>query len=270
MANLLSNPPAAQPQVPQSYTAADMRALQAETAANMLAAENQRLQQAQLYRPAAPVAPRPVGPDPLKIYADKNLTLTADENARLMDQGIRGRARQEAANAMAQVREEFRGEMNQTRQELGLQSIMAANPDIAQDTEGYAAAIGKAQYRAGNQNLDPMALANLAVQIYRSDRQRAAGQEPPFVEGAGRPAAGFGAPAPAEKPPSVYEELYGGESDDELHEERWDDRAQVLSYIDGKNDLLTKMGVDTDQSVIREVKGEALARRKRAKQRGAA
>jgi hypothetical protein len=268
MVNLLNDRATAAPQAPPSYSAADIRAAQAETAANMLAQENQRLQQAALYRQAPAPAPRATGPDPLMVYNEKNLTQTAEENARLLDAGVRGRARQEANRAVNTAVEGLRGELQYAKQELGLQSIMALNPDIANDPDGYAAAIGKAQFRTSNQNLDPMALANLATQIYKHERMQQ--QNVPFVEGAGRPNSGF-ARAEAERPVTFYEKLYGGvDTDEELIDKPWNDEDQKLIYLDGKNNELVQMGANPSLSKIREVRGEATQRRARTKQRGAA
>ena len=268
MANLLNQP--APQQAAPTYSQADIRAAQAETAAQLLAAENQRLQQAALYRPPVQQAPRPMGPDPLKLYAEKNLTLTADENARLMDQGIRGRARYEAANAVEQAKQELRGEMAFENQKMALDSILAANPDMAQDAEGYAAAIGKAQFRTSNQNLDPIATARLAAQIYRQERAQYQ-QQVPYVEGAGRPQAGFGQAAPETPKANFYQEFYGGaNTDEELIDKPWNNDEQVLIYLDGKNAELETMGAEPMKSKIRDVQGETMMRRSRTKQRGAA
>lgn len=265
MANLLN-----QPQPAPTYSQADIRAAQAETAAQMLAAENQRLQQAALYRPPVQAAPRPMGPDPLKVYAESNLTKTAEENARMLDQGIRGRARYEAANAVEQAKQELRGEMAYENQKMALDSILAANPDMAQDAEGYAAAIGKAQFRTSNQNMDPIATARLAAQIYRQERMQYQ-QQVPYTEGAGRPMAGNQAQADAPKAVTFYQKLYGGEdTDEELIDKPWDEEQQKFIYLDGKNNELIQMGADPLQSKIRDVRGEALKGRARAKQRGAA
>jgi hypothetical protein len=255
---------------PKTYTEADMRAVQAETAARMLAEQNRMLQQTQRFGQAVPQ--RPSGPDPLMTYAENNLTQTPQENARLLDAATRGRAADVASQALNYARREFDGKLEALKNETAINSLLASNPDIARDEEGFAAALAKAQYRTQRSGIDAdgPSLTRDALAIYR--KERTASGEAPVLEGASR-ADGNSMPsrqAEAPKGKSHFEEFYGAAPGDELHEEKPDFEKMTQDYADGKNDYLESMGVAVSESKIRQVQGENMSRAARKAKRGAA
>lgn len=272
MPNLLSDP--AKPAAPaeRTFSEADMRAAQAETAARFLAEQNRELQMRARFGPGMNGPPRPAGPDPLAVFAEKGLTLQPEENARLLDAGLRGRAQQEAGRAFAAARQEFDQKLEATKNEMAINNLRAANPDIEQDQEGFAAALAKAQFRAQGRgiDLDGPALVRDAVAIYR--KEKAPGSDAPTLEGVSR-ADGGGVPLAAPAKPagkSLYEKLYGKAADDTLHEEELPEEEMLFAYSDMKNGYLEKMGVPVEFSEIRQVQGETSERKERMARRGAA
>lgn len=255
---------------PKTYTESDIRAAQAETAARMLAEQNRSLQQMQRFGQAVPQ--RPSGPDPLMVYAENNLTQTPQENARQLDAATRARAADMAGQALNYARREFDGKLEATKNEMAINSLLASNPDVATDQEGFAASLAKAQFRAQSRgiDLDGPSLTREALGIYR--KERSSGTEAPVLEGASR-ADGNSMPSKqAEKPvgKSHFEEYYGASPGDELHEEKPDFEKMTQDYADTKNEYLENMGVGVSVSQIRQVQGENMARAARKAKKGQA
>jgi hypothetical protein len=257
----------------RTYSEADLRAVQAETAARMLADQNRALQNARYNMP--PPGPRPMGPDPLAVYSEKNLVSTAEENTRTLDAAMRMRARQEAAAIANEALRISRYEQIEGENRNTINNLLANNPDVNADQEGFAAAMTKAQFRANarGMELDGPALTREALAIYRRERERpSAAGETPVLEGVSNADTG-GIPRPAtrEQPKgkSLYEKFYGRGPTDELHEEEIDQEKMLFDYADGKNEYLEKMGVPLQFSEIRQTQEGNMERAARKTQRGA-
>ena len=171
------------------------------------------------------------------------------------------RVRQEVGPAMRAMEERNQARMIEAENKMALNMLLANNPDVAQDPEGYAAAVAKAGFRAQQQNLnmDGPGMANFALSIYRKDHGQP--ENLPFVEGAHRPGS---VQQPPEKPkgPSLYEQFYGKAADDELHEEQPDMSAATDGYMDGRLGLLAHVGGQDaiETSGVRQVAGQATER----------
>jgi hypothetical protein len=256
----------------RTFTEADLRAVQAETAARILADQNRALQNARMGMP--PPGPRPMGPDPFAVYSEKNLTNTPEENTRLLDAATRARARHEAAMIANESQRIVDAKLEAAENRTAINSLLANNPDVQADQEGYAAAMAKAQFRANSRGmeLDGPGLVREALTIYRKEREKAPGTETPVLEGVSNADTG-GIPKPvAKKEPqgkSLYERLYGKGPNDELHEEEIDQEKMLFDYADGKNEYLEKMGVPLEYSEIRQTQEGNMERSARKAQRGA-
>ncbi len=212
-------------------------------------------------RPAAPA------PDPFHKLSAEGVALSPEDQQALLDQGVRGRAREEFARG-ADVLEKRRLADEYARDtRLALAFFRAQNPTVAQDEEGFAAALTKAQFRANRQNLnlDPVSMLSFAHSIYNEGRT-AKGDEIPFTEGAGAP----GGPAvttnrPGEPtPPSLWEKLYGAKDVVDESDPNWSLDSMTEKYLDQKNLELVKEGFTSKIGQIMGQIQEAQARRKAA------
>jgi hypothetical protein len=260
------------PETAKTFTEADLRAAQAETAARILADQNRALQNQRMGMP--PPGPRPTGPDPFAIFAEKNLTNTAEENTRLLDAATRARARQEAAAIANESQRVVDAKLDNLENRVAINSLFANNPDIQSDQEGFGAAMARAQIRASSRGIDLAGpdLVREALTIYRKERDKPAEAAPPVLEGVSNAdTGGIPRPKPAEQPKgmSLYERFYGKGPTDELHEEEIDQNKMLFDYADGKNEYLEKMGVPLQFSEIRQTQEGNMERSARKAQRGA-
>jgi len=222
--------------------------------------------QAALRATVANAAPHPKAPDAFEKLSAEGLALSPEEQQRLLDQGTRSRAREEFGRG-AQVLEERRLADEYKRDtRLALSFFRAQHPALAQDEEGFAAAVTKAQIRATRQNLnlDPVGMLNFAHAIYQEGKGTA--DTIPFTEGAGAP----GGPAvnpnrPAEPtPPSLWEKLYGAKDVVDESNTDWSLDGMTEKYLDQKNLELVKEGFTSRIGQIMGQIEEAKARRSAA------
>jgi len=268
-------PPAAAPvEQPRTFTEADVRAAQAETAARFLADQNRMLQDQALRRTMPNAQP---GPDPLARFAQEGVTMTPDDQLKSLDGGIRNRIRQEMSPVLDRMKAEQDNERIQMENKMALQAIMSGNPDVAADHEGFAGAISRAQFRAGQRGLqlDSTGIAQLALSIYREEH-RVQTPDPPVLEGGSSPVAGAppgsAIPRQGERKLSLYEEFYNGkkyvDATQELHEESLNEKDQIDSYLDMKNGFLEDHGVNVDITKVVDIQGQNEARRGRRQASG--
>jgi hypothetical protein len=253
MGNLLNEKENPKPAAPAGPSDAE-RAAYAQGAASALAAENSRLNEQMRVRSTAPAAPVAQTPDPFLELGAEHLTAAPGEFAQKLDEGTRRRVNAAVGHAARTIEGRAEARLAEAEGRIALNTILGANPDLAADPEGFAAAIAKADFRAGQmgQTLDGPTKAQFALSIYRADH--AAPTMAPTVEGASRPGAAGGPRAP-ERPrgKSYYEQFYGTAPGDVLHEEEINQEDMTKEYVDKRLEDLESHGAVIDESLLQSV-----------------
>lgn len=211
-------------------------------------------------------AAAPAAPDAFEKLAEGGIALSPEDQQRLLDQGTRTRAREEFGRGAEVLERRRLADEYKRDTRLALSFFNAQHPALAQDEEGFAAAMTKAQIRAGRQNLnlDPVGMLNFAHAIYQEGKGTA--DVIPFTEGAGAP----GGPAvnpnrPSEPaPPSLWEKLYGAKDVVDESNTDWTIDGMTEKYLDQKNLELVKEGFTSRIGQIMGQIEEAKARRSAA------
>jgi hypothetical protein len=196
--------------------------------------------------------------DPFAKLAAEDPLLDPEKRARLLDEGARSRAREEAQKIFNEGEARRQMEREKDRAFGALESFQAAHPDIAADPEGFAAAATRARIRADAQklNLSPTGMLQLAGQIY--NESKAPSSSAPYTEpasGSPRP----GGPVKPEEPPakSMAEELYGADPADFIDDRKVPLDKYTEMFLDARNlDLVEK---EKFHSGIRNVVGDIRA-----------
>ena len=212
---------------------------------------------------AAKRAPMTAGTidDPFaKLAADEAL-LDPEKRARLLDQGTRGRAREEVGRAMQEMEARRQMEREQDRLAAAAEAFAANHPEMIND-EAFlgATAIAKSRNDQQRMNLSPVQLLNLAANIYNEKKAPAA---TPYTEGASVGGSGGGAMKPAEEPQmSMAEAEYGAL--DFVDERKFPIDKYTEKYLDDRNtDLVEKekfwSGIRNVVGTLRETKSRKSA-----------
>lgn len=202
--------------------------------------------------------------DPYAKLSAEDALLDPEKKAQLLDQGARGRAREEVGRFAAEERARRAGELQELESRMALRMFQSQNPEIAADEEGFAAAMMKAKIRADKKqlNLDPMGLLELGRQVYNEGKVTP--QETPFVEGPSG-ASGPGGRVKKEEPEqSMAEKYYGAQ--DFIDEDKMPVSDYTEKFLDERNLQL----VDKEKfwSGIRNVQGDIQAAKQRRRSAG--
>jgi hypothetical protein len=126
-------------------------------------------------RPVAPPAP-PVdpGPDPLAVFSKEAAGLTPEAATDLLDKGIQARINRTIAAVVPRLRSEVGQFVNAKGTEDALATVLATNPDIAEDQEGFAAASARVQFALGQKGrtVSPAEFLRLATNKYREGKKQ--------------------------------------------------------------------------------------------------
>jgi len=263
--------------------AAPSAELAAERAAR-IAAENEAQRMAWIANNAAtargqapPPPPVDPGPDPLAVFSKEAAGLTPEAATDLLDKGIQARINRTLSAVVPALQRQTGAFVEAKETETALATTLAANPDIAQDQEGFYAASARVRWQLESQGkkVSNAEFMRLATNKYRE------GKQPPtpvdHVEGASR-----GSEVKSPKPPAPEEPQYSAE-----HEQfaGWYgmDPSEIMTfdkegkatlekmsreYPDQKNAALEEKGVFSKVPMIELPRRES--RRAKAKEKAAA
>jgi hypothetical protein len=224
-------------------------------------AEYNRAEQATRAASARPADPLT---DPFAKLAAEDPLLDPEKRARLLDEGSRSRAREEAIKIAREQDANRRMENQEMEARLALRMFQASHPEINSDTEGFAAAMTRAKIRSDNKNmrLDPMGMLELGMQVY--NESKAPVQNAPYTEAPSGGGPGAPRSKEEEKPLSMAEELYG--APDFVDERKMPLDKYTEQFLDNRNlELVEKekfwSGIRNVVGDIRAAKGRKSAGR---------
>lgn len=196
---------------------------------------------AEAARTAAATPPPGTITDPFAKLAAEDPLLDPEKRARLLDEGARGRAREEIRRYAQEDRAQQQMQQQQMEARLALRMFQSSHPELAADEEGFAAAMTRAKIRSDGQRmtLDPMGMLQLGMQIYNEGKGPAPGT--PFTEAPGTAGAGGVVSKKDEPAPlSMAEEVYG--ATDFIDERKVPLDAYTEKFLDERNLELVDKG----------------------------
>jgi len=213
----------------------------------------------------APRTPADPLTDPYAKLAAEDAMLDPERKAKLLDEGARSRAREEANRVGAEIDARNAARLAEVETRTAIRLFQSQNPEIAADEEGWAAAMMKARIRAdkNRMTLDQMGMLELGRQIYNEGK--AAPAPTPYTEGASA-APGGGVRVKKDEAPekSMAEELYGAQ--DFVDESKTSVPDYTEQWLDNRNlELVEK---EKFWSGIRNVQGDISGAKNRRRSAG--
>jgi hypothetical protein len=213
-----------------------------------------------------PVSTAPPPPDPFAVFSTTP-DLRPNDVQGLLDQGVRGRVRQEVSPALDQLARNMEARMTQREVKGAYDRIMAQNPDMANDQRGYIAAASAVEHdlRSQGRSVGPDQFQAMVADNWRQMFNHPV-PAPPHIEGGSPADMGRGSQFdPKDLPPEGQgiEELYGLPAGSVmLHKGKGDIFDKITKdYIKDKNRSLFggkgKIGFQTKVNRIRQEMKEA-------------